>query len=163
MRSRSSCAISMRRPTRPCCNWPVLPARWRSSYDDSDQAQDRFDEPVTASVLAKATARGRQRRHPGLHALSVAYLPVKNYPELSALGVAELEGLAIGYGGTALCLEARDLHVSIAGLVSASQPLMDLAATVIAVRNGSRRTEAKAQASRENGRKGGRPRKAEAA
>ena len=113
--------------------------------------------------LAKATARGRQRRHPGLHALSVAYLPVKNYPELSALGVAELEGLAIGHGGTALCLEARDLHVSIAGLVSASQPLMDLAATVIAVRNGSRRTEAKAQASRENGRKGGRPRKAEAA
>lgn len=163
MRSRSSCAISMRRPTRPCCNWPVLPARWRSSYDDSDQAQDRFDESVTASVLAKATARGRQRRHPGLHALSVAYLPVKNYPELSALGVAELEGLAIGHGGTALCLEARDLHVSIAVLVSASQPLMDLAATVIAVRNGSRRTEAKAQASRENGRKGGRPRKAEAA
>lgn len=144
------------------------------------KAQDRFDEPVTASVLAKATARGRQRRHPGLHALSVAYLPayqslligfadqsavllpVQNYAELSALGVAELEGLAIGYGGTALCLEAQDLHVSIAGLVSASQPLMDLAATVIAVRNGSRRTEAKAQASRENGRKGGRPRKAEA-
>ena len=60
-----------------------------------------------------------------LHALSVAYLPayqspligfadqsavllpVKNYPELSALGVAELEGLAIGYGGPALCLDAR--------------------------------------------------------
>ena len=77
---------------------------------------------------------------------SAVWLPVKNYPDLSAL-----------------CLEARDLHVSIAGLVSASQPLMDLAATVIAVRNGSRRTEAKAQASRENGRKGGRPRKAEAA
>ena len=37
--------------------------------------QDRFDESVTASVLAKATAQGRQRRHPGLHALSVAYLP----------------------------------------------------------------------------------------
>ena len=73
------------------------------------KAQDRFDESVTASVLAKATARGRQRRHPGLHAMSVAYLPayrslligfsdqsavllpVKNYPELSALGVAELE------------------------------------------------------------------------
>jgi hypothetical protein len=75
----------------------------------------------------------------------------------------ELEGLAIGHGGTALCLDARDLHVSIAGLVSASQPLMDLAARVIAVRNGSRRTEAKAQASRENGRKGGRPRKVEVA
>ena len=32
-----------------------------------------------------------------------------------------------------------------------------------AISNGSRRTEAKAQASRENGRRGGRPRKAEAA
>ena len=128
-------------------------------------------------MLVKEITRGHKRCHPCLHALSVAQqslligfsdqsaalLPVKNYPELSALGVAELEGLAIGYGGTALCLEARDLHVSIAGLVSASQPLMDLAATVIAVRNGSRRTEAKAQASRENGGKGGRPRKVESA
>ena len=64
-----------------------------------------------------------------LHALSVAYLPayqslligfsdqsavllpVKNSPELSALGVAELEGLAIGHGGTTLCLEARGRKV----------------------------------------------------
>ena len=79
------------------------------------KSQDRFAEPVTASVLAKATARGHQRRHPGLHALSVAYLPayrslligfsdqsavllpVRNDPELLALGVAELEGLAIGH------------------------------------------------------------------
>jgi hypothetical protein len=46
--------------------------------------------------------------------------------------------LRANHGGTTLCLEARDLHVSIAGLVSASQPLMDLAATVIAVRKGGR-------------------------
>ncbi len=73
-----------------------------------------------------------------LYALSVEYLPA-------------YQSLLIGFSDQS------------AVLVSASQPLMDLAATVIAVRNGSRRTEAKAQASRENGRKGGRPRKAEAA
>lgn len=60
-------------------------------------------------------------------------------------------------------LERKLGRAATASCGSASQPLMDLAATVIAVRNGSRRTEAKAQASRENGRKGGRPRKAEAA
>lgn len=73
-----------------------------------------------------------------LYALSVEYLPA-------------YQSLLIGFSDQS------------AVLVSASQPLMDLAATVIAVRNGSRRTEAKAQASRENGRRGGRPRKAEAA
>lgn len=73
-----------------------------------------------------------------LYALSVEYLPA-------------YQSLLIGFSDQS------------AVLVSASQPLMDLAATVIAVRNGSRRTEAKAQASRENGRNGGRPRKAEAA
>ena len=48
-------------------------------------------------------------------------------------------------------------------VLAATAAMADAAATVIAVRNGSRRTEAKAQASRENGRRGGRPRKAEAA
>lgn len=167
----------MRRRTRPCRNWPVLPARWRSSYDDSDQGpgpirrtRDRLGAGEGDRPRSPAAPSGLARAVDGLP----AGVPVPadrffgpergaaNYPELSALGVAELEGLAIGYGGTALCLEARDLHVSIAWLVSASQPLMELAATVIAVRNGSRRTEAKAQASRENERKGGRPRKAEA-
>jgi hypothetical protein len=145
------------------------------------KAQERFDEPVTAEGLAQAIERGRKRRVPALHATAVQYLaarqslligfadqsavalPVKNYPELAGLDAAELDHLAIGFGGSALCLAERDLHVSIAGLVSASQPLMELAATVIAARNGSRSSEAKTQAARENGQKGGRPRKLMAA
>lgn len=141
------------------------------------KAQDRFDEPVTEAGLQQAIERGQKRRTPGLHATHVQFLPafqslligfvdqsavvlpVQNYPELAALGITELEHLELGFGGTALCLEERDLHVSIAGLVSASQPLMEMAATVIAARNGSRSSAAKAQASRENGLKGGRPRK----
>lgn len=140
------------------------------------KAQEQFDEPVTEAVLEQAIERGRKRRSQGVHATTVQYLPVlhslligfadqsavalpvKNYPELAELGMAELERLAVGFGGSALCLDERDLHVFIAGLVSASKPLMEMAATVIAIRNGSRRSTAKATSSRTNGRKGGRPR-----
>lgn len=49
--------------------------------------------------------------------------------------------------------------MSIAGMISASKPLMDMAASVIASRNGRQSSAAKAEAARANGRKGGRPRK----
>ena len=116
------------------------------------KAQERFDESVTATVLEQAIVRGRQQLSQGLHATAVQYLPafkalligfadqsavvlpVQNYPELAELSTTELEHLALGFGGSALCLDERDLHVSIAGLVSASQPLMEMAATVIAAR-----------------------------
>ena len=125
------------------------------------KAQERFDEPVTATVLEQAIARGHKQRGQGLRATTVQYLPafkslligfadqsavvlpVKNYPELAELNTTELDRLAVGFGGSALCLDDRDLHVSIAGLVSASQPLMEMAATVIAARNGSRSSTAK--------------------
>lgn len=145
------------------------------------KAQDRFDEPVTPAGLEQAIERARTRRVPGLHATAVQYLPalklllisfadrsavalpVSNYPEFAALKRGELARLEIGFGGGAICLEERDLHVSIAGLVSASQPLMDLATSVIAARNGSRSSHAKVRAARENGLKGGRPKKLAAA
>jgi hypothetical protein len=145
------------------------------------KAQNRFDEPVTSAVLERAIESGRNRRASGLHATIVQYLssskslmigfadqsavtlPVKNYPELANLSVIELKHLSVGFGGSALCLEERDLHVSITGLVSASESLMEMAATVIAARNGSRSSAVKSRTSRVNGQKGGRPRKLAAA
>jgi hypothetical protein len=143
-------------------------------------AKALVDEPVTEAVLQRAVERGQQRR-PMLHASEVHYvaesqslrigfsdlsavvLPVKNYPELALLSRTQLDRLVLGFAGSALCLEEQDLHVSIAGLVSASVSLMEMAATVVATRNGSRRSTSKAIAARENGQKGGRPRKAMAA
>jgi hypothetical protein len=78
---------------------------------------------------------------------------------LAALSSEERALLTLGYAGSAVCLDERDLHISIAGLVSASADLMAMASGVVAARNGSRTTEAKASAARENGRKGGRPRR----
>jgi hypothetical protein len=141
------------------------------------KAQERFNEPVTEASLEQAIKRGRTRHEPHLYATAVSYLPtheallvsfadqsalllpVHNYPELSELNKAELAHLELGFGGSALCLEEKDLHVSITGLISASDPLMAMASMVVAARNGSRRSPAKAQSSRENGQKGGRPRK----
>lgn len=142
----------------------------------SIKAHTGFDEPVTQAVLTQAIERGRKRGGEGVHATTVKYLPVlksllisfadhsavalpvRNYPELAALSSAELGKLTLGLGGSALCLDARDLHVSIAGMVSASKPLMEMAATLVAARNGSKTSALKVQASRANGQKGGRPR-----
>ena len=139
-------------------------------------ARTLFDEPVTDDVLRRAVARGHQRR-PALQASAVQYmadsqslrigfsdlsaviLPVKNHPELAQLSRTQLDGLVLGFAGSAICLAEQDLHISIAGLVSASVPLMAMAATVVASRNGSRSSASKAVAARENGQKGGRPRK----
>jgi len=141
------------------------------------KAVEHFDEVVTEEVLEQARAQGRARAGGGLHATALTYLPDQqslligfadncavalatvNYPELAGLSRDELDTLELGFAGSTLCLPARDLHVSIAGLVSASAPLMEMAASVIAARNGSRSTAAKAQAARANGAKGGRPRK----
>jgi hypothetical protein len=139
-------------------------------------ANNRFDEIVTSEVLTQAIQRGRMRASAGVHASGVQYvpvlkallisfadhsavaLPIQNYPELARLNEEELNGLELGFAGSALCLETRDLHVSISGLMSASQPLMEMAASLIAARNGGRSSSVKAQAARANGQKGGRPR-----
>jgi len=63
----------------------------------------------------------------------------------------------LGFGGSALCLDTHDLHISLAGMLAASQPLMDMAASLIAVRNGQKSIAIKSAAARENGLKGGRP------
>lgn len=141
------------------------------------KASTRLDQPVTDAVLDRAIDRGKQRKNIGVHATSVSYasalkallvsfadhsavaLPVRNYPELADLSAADLKGLHVGFGGSALCLDRHDLHISIAGMVEASQSLMAMATTVVAARHGRRVSLAKATASRENGQKGGRPRK----
>jgi len=87
------------------------------------KARERFDETVTATVLEQAIKRGRKRPGQELHATALQYLlklkslligfaddsavalPVKNYPELAQLSRAELDHLALGFGGSALCLD----------------------------------------------------------
>jgi hypothetical protein len=139
------------------------------------KAKVQADNPVTESSLDKAIERGESRRKNSLQATAVTYLapwlavlfedgsgvllPVANYPEFNDFEPKDYASLTVGYAGTALCHEGKDLHVSIAGMISASKPLMAMAASVVASRNGRQSSAAKSEAARANGRKGGRPRK----
>lgn len=134
------------------------------------------DVPLTQVDIDKALVRGRKASRSFVNASSVRYaenslsigfsdgarvvLPVANYPEFEGFSAEDFQQLEVGFGGTALCCEVRDVHVSITGLIAASQPLMDMAASLVAARNGRKSSAAKSQAARANGKKGGRPRKA---
>lgn len=136
----------------------------------------RLDQPITDETVKKAVEKGEKARRSGVHATQVRYLPdtdllqiffgasnsvtlkAKQYPEFAKLSRAELEHIKLGFGGAALCLDEKDLHVSIAGLIAATPPLVAMAKTVVGTRNGAIISSAKAKAARVNGAKGGRPR-----
>ncbi|AWY41309.1 DUF2442 domain-containing protein [Pseudomonas putida] len=141
------------------------------------KAKAQADTPITESGVDEAIKRGQLRRNNSLQATAVNFidpclavtfedgsgvlLPVANYPEFDDFEAEDFAGLTIGFGGTALCHEGKDVDVSLAGMISASQSLMAMAASVIASRNGRQSSAAKAEAARANGKKGGRPRKAD--
>ncbi|WP_064118765.1 DUF2442 domain-containing protein [Pseudomonas fluorescens] len=135
--------------------------------------------PLTEEMIDAAIQQGQARRANSLQAISVTFekpsliirfedgsgvlLPVDRYPEFDGFDAGDYEGLTVGFAGTALCHEGKDLDVSIAGMISASPSLMKMAASVVASRNGRQSSAAKSEAARANGKKGGRPRKADPA
>ena len=135
------------------------------------------NKPLTEADVEKAIARGRKTRHLYARASSVRYedncisigfsdgsrvvLPVAGLPEFAGFSLEDFAQLEVGFGGKALSCEAQDLDVSVTGLIATSKPLMDLATSLVASRNGRKSSAAKAAAARANGKKGGRPRKKE--
>lgn len=134
-------------------------------------------KPLTEADVDKAIARGRKLKRLYANASNVRYesecisigfsdgsrvmLPVAGLPEFEGFSQEDFQQLEVGFGGKALCCEAQDLDVSITGLIATSQPLMDLATSLVASRNGRKSSAAKSAAARANGKKGGRPRKKE--
>lgn len=145
------------------------------------KAKSHGNYVVTPESLAGAIRRGKARAVEGVHAASIRYmererafnlvfkdmtsinLPVGIYSEFSNLSESELRKVRLGVGGSAVVLDDQDMHVSIAGLIRASEPLRELASAVHATWMGSKTSDAKAASSRQNGSLGGRPRKVEPA
>ncbi len=143
------------------------------------KAKPSTRRPLTEEMIDAAILQGKARRASSLQAVSVTFeksslvirfedgsgvlLPVNQYPEFDGFDAGDYEGLTVGFAGTALCHEGKDLDVSIAGMISASPSLMKMAASVVASRNGRQSSAAKSEAARANGKKGGRPRKADPA
>ena len=142
------------------------------------KAKTLMDQPVTEAALDEAIERGQLKQQNCLQAIAVTHgasrltvsfedgsgvlLPVKLYAEFDDFCAEDFAALTVGFSGTALCHEGKDLQVSIAGMISASKPLMAMAASVAASRNGRQSSAAKSAAARANGKKGGRPRKVDA-
>lgn len=133
---------------------------------------------ISDAEYAAALAAGRAEADSEVRARSVRYVPERNVIEImttqgsgfliprswiSALdGVAteELAGLAVWPDGSAIELEARDIHVSVHGLLMATLPQMlppRVLASVFAARGGRMTSAAKRRSARANGRRGGRP------
>lgn len=134
----------------------------RPKFDDAD--------------LARAVEAGRRRRASRLHAVSARYIAeadlveivldagvILQYPrtridEFANVPVALMQELTVSSRGSALELDAADVHVDLHGLLASLLSPAALAKEL--ARHGRRTTsESQAEAARRNGRKGGRPRK----
>ncbi len=92
-------------------------------------------------------------------------VPLEWVPVLANLTPSDLAELDVWPDGSAIELDAHDIHISVHGLLTGLLPkLLPTGAVshLFAERGGRSTSAAKQAAARENGRRGGRPRKASA-
>ena len=135
---------------------------------------------ITEADHARAVEAGLEEAQTEIRALSARYAadhdaielmtvdnggflaPRRLIDALHDIPAAELANLALWPDGSILELEDRDIHISVHGLVTAILPVLiprRVAAGLFAAQGGAVRSSAKAASARENGKKGGRPRK----
>lgn len=136
---------------------------------------------VTDAEFAAALAAGRDEAETEIRAQAIRYVADRDAIEvvttrhagfliprgwigaLQDVPIQELAQLEIWPDGSAIELESRDIHISVDGLMTAILPAMLPTRTVAAIfasRGGRATSEAKRSSAQENGRRGGRPRKA---
>ena len=136
---------------------------------------------VSETELAAALAAGQVNAETEVRAHSVRYVADRDAIEivttshagfliprgwiaaLQDVPVEDLIRLEVWPDGSAIELEDRDIHISVDGLMSALLPAMLPARAIAAIfagRGGKVTSDAKRSSAQENGRRGGRPRKA---
>ena len=93
-----------------------------------------------------------------LHGGAILGLPVSVIRELRNAQPKELRSIRAGFGGESISLDALDIDISIPGLLK-DLVGMTSAAALLGRKGGAAKSDAKAAAVRENGKRGGRPRK----
>jgi hypothetical protein len=136
---------------------------------------------VTDAEFAAELAAGRTEAETEIRAQSVRYITDRDALEvittrhagfviprswigaLQDVPIDELSQLGIWPDGSAIELDSRGIHISVDGLLTAILPAMlptGTVATIFASRGGRATSAAKRASAQENGRGGGRPRKA---
>lgn len=139
------------------------------------------DHHITEAEFAAARETGRAEAETEIRAQAVRYLADRDALEvvttrqagfliprdwidaLHGVPVEEMAELQVWPDGSAIELESRDIHISVDGLLTAVLPAMlptRIVAAIFASRGGRATSDAKRNSAQENGRKGGRPRKA---
>jgi hypothetical protein len=134
------------------------------------------DAEIIAQIPAARAREARDRRL-GLRARSASFdrahgrlvleltngvmfgFPLSKIPHLRGASAEQLLEVELGPGGHLVSWPALDMDLSVPGLIAASFPL-SFAARQLGRRGGSSTSDAKAEAARANGAKGGRPRRA---
>jgi hypothetical protein len=123
-------------------------------------AQERGDERAQIEPRADRVSYDAKSRlimlH--LHGGAILGLPVSAIRELAGAKPSQLHKIRAGFGGESITLEDLDVDISIPGLLR-DLVGMTSAAKLLGRKGGSAKSEAKAAAVRENGKRGGRPRK----
>jgi hypothetical protein len=138
------------------------------------------ERPISDADYTAALSRGRSEAATQLRARAVRYLADRDVLEIETnrdggfliprawigalqdIPAEELAQLQVWPDGSALELEARDIHISVDGLLTDVLPALlpeSALAAIFARRGGQATSAAKRASARANGRKGGRPRK----
>lgn len=139
---------------------------------------------ITDREYEMALEAGRQAAESEFRAHSVAYLPDRDAIEvitvsnggfviprrligiLQDVGSDSLAKMELWPDGSLIEIEDLDIHISVDGMVRAALPVLvprGIVAGLFAASGGAVKSKAKAESSRRNGKKGGRPKKKAAA
>lgn len=134
-------------------------------------------KPMTDEEYEAGLARGRKRLEKATIATTVSYdakqdaiivelsndcavrIPRRNVSEFAELRTAEMNNIRLSAIGDAIAVGSHDVHVDVGGLLRDVFPASLLGKRFAAL-GGKATSAAKARAARENGARGGRPRKA---
>ena len=133
----------------------------RPTLSEIRAAQERGEERARIEPRAERVSYDPKNRliMLDLRGGAVLGLPVGAIRELAGAKPSQLKTIRAGFGGESITLEDLDVDISIPGLLRDLVGLTS-AATLLGRKGGSAKSEAKAAAVRENGKQGGRPRKA---
>jgi hypothetical protein len=138
--------------------------------DDFDKMYEKAVETERKAAQVEPRAQAVEYAH-GYLAITLmdgvrVMIPVKNVRELDGLSDEQLRKVAPSPSGEGIAWDESDIHISVPGLIwelFGSPEITRKAVTENARRAASTKTEARSQAARANGKKGGRPKRATAA
>jgi hypothetical protein len=127
---------------------------------DIQSARARAEDRGRIEPRAERVAYDEKKRLIVLHLRGGAILglPVLAIHELRQVLPKDLKSIRVGFDGESITLDALDIDISIPGLLH-DLVGMTSAAALLGRKGGAVKSPAKASAVRENGKRGGRPRK----